>query len=221
MSVNDDLLNAIHSYLGSAMATNLTTATAGSDLFELYTLILVLRAAEAEGATTDFRNVHGDITTSLFFRASPGYIWSTAHPYSHAVIEFAEKETLEAHLGVRVSGKSKVLHELDVCVLPQSEGETCRQRQVPPRSSQVVIGAECKFYSTPLRLGLAREFLGLTSDVTAKDNYFVSNSSSGSVSKLLAKRGRKWDSGIVPGSSTAVSRLQSQFQTAFVNYKAQ
>jgi hypothetical protein len=154
------------------------------------------------------------------FRTSPGYIFSTTRPYTHAEIIFANKPPLEAHVGVRVVGKSGVLHECDVAVIEQAEAATCRQRQVPPRSSKVVIAVECKFYSTPLQLHLARAFIGLVSDMSAKKPIFVTNSASDSLEKLLTGRDRHWEHNVIPAASLEVSRLRHEFQDAFKKFKA-
>jgi len=154
------------------------------------------------------------------FRTSPGYIFSTAHAYTHAIITFPNKPPLEAHVGVRVVGKSRVLHECDVAVIEQAEAETCRQRQVPPRSSKVLIAVECKFYSTPLQLYLARAFLGLASDLSVKEAIFVTNTSSDSIEKLLSGRAQKWEHKLTPSSAKEVLRLKHEFQNAFKTYKA-
>lgn len=154
------------------------------------------------------------------FRTSPGYIFSTTHPYTHSIITFARKAPLEAHLGVRVVGKSGVLHECDVTVVDQSEAEMCRRELVPPRSFKVLIAVECKFYSTPLQLHLAREFIGLTSDLSAQNPIFVTNSSSESLERLLSGRGKNWEHNLAPNAANEVMRLRYKFQHAFQDYKA-
>ena len=146
MAITDELLNAVIAALGAAVPPTLTSASAVSDLFEAYVFTLVVRAAQAEGATVSYLDVNGAAAQAFLFRISPGYICSKTHPYTHAVLAFPGREPLEAHVGVRVAGKSGVLHELDVCVLRQSEADTARQNQVHPRSAKVVIGVECKFY---------------------------------------------------------------------------
>lgn len=123
-------------------------------------------------------------------------------------------------MGVRVSGKSAVLHELDVCVLDRTEAQTCRSGQAHPRHSKVRIGVECKFYTSHLSLALARSFLGLGVDMTARATFFVTNSESRSVEKLLSARNRNWESLLFPGSTVAVERMRNQFQDVFKNYKA-
>lgn len=220
MSTIADLLAEIETALGPAVSASLTTASATSDVFEAYVFSLLIEAAETEGATITYRDVFGNIPTTFVFRTSPGYIFSRIHPYTHAVLSFPNKAPLEAHVGVRVVGKSGVLHECDVAVITQIEAETCRRREVPPRSSKIIVAVECKFYSTPLQLNLARAFIGLTSDLSANQAVFVSNSSSQSLEKLLSGRKKLWEHNIIPSSSVEVMRLRHKFQEAFQYFKA-
>ena len=220
MTISDDLLNQIASTFGSAISSTLITASDTSDIFEAYVFSLVLEAAQTEGATITYRNVVGSAPIAFVFRTSPGYIFSTNRNYTHAVISFPNKVPLEAHIGVRVVGKSGVLHECDVAVIEQIEAEICRQRSVPPRSSKVLIAIECKFYSTPLQLSLARAFIGLTTDLSVPKPIFVSNSSSNSLEKLLTGREREWEHNVVPWATVEVMRLRHKFQDAFKKYKS-
>jgi hypothetical protein len=220
MGIRDTLLNEVKSALGPAIRPSLSTASARSDLFEAYALMLVVQAARIEGATASYRDPSDRPTTDFAFRTSPGYLWSTIKPYTFVLIQFDGKEALEAHMGVRVAGASGVPHELDVCVIRRSEAVTSRARQVHPRSRKVVIAVECKFYTTNLSLALARAFIGLATDVRATDSFFVSNASSEPVEKLLTARKRKWGNRVYPGETIDVDRLRNEFQIAFRNFKA-
>lgn len=220
MTIATDLLMQIQATLGAAISPSLATASDASDIFEAYVFSLIMEAARTEGASITYRDVSGNTPSVFVFRTSPGYIFSTNHPYTHAIIAFPDKPPLEAHVGVRVVGKSGVLHECDVAVIEQAEAETCRQRQVPPRSSKVLIAVECKFYSTPLQLHLARAFIGLTSDLSASESVFVTNSFSDSLEKLLSGRGKNWEHNLAPNALVEVMRLRHKFQDAFQNYKA-
>ncbi|HEX7422505.1 MAG TPA: hypothetical protein VF311_01270 [Terriglobales bacterium] len=220
MAIEDDLLAEIQSNIGGAIPVGSTTATAAWDLFEVYILTLVVRAAEIDGAAVSFQNVNGSTATSLVFRTSPGQIWSTQNPYSHAVLQFPGRDALEAHIGVRVAGKSKVLHEFDVCVLSQAEAQSARLQRLPPRSSKVIIGVECKLYTTPLKLGLARAFISLNADVSASAMFFVTNTFSAPVEQLLAARVSHWDQTVTPGAAKDVERFRNSCQTVFKTYKA-
>jgi hypothetical protein len=220
LPLGPDLLNEIRSTLGNTLVPSLTTASAASDLFEAYVFSITLRAASEEGASITFENVDSSQTNTLTFRTSPGHIWSAAQPYSHAVIQFAGKPDLEAHLGIYVSGKSSVLHEADIAVLSRVEAITCRQNRVAPRSSSLVLTVEYKFYTTSLGLGLARGFVGLCTDFTGDRCFFVTNTTSDSVERLLAHQKRKWEHRVVPSGAVPVSRLRSAFQEVFKNFKA-
>lgn len=215
-----ELLSEIETVLGNSISPSLTTVSDASDIFEAYVFSLLIEAARTEGAVVIYRDVNGNTPSTFVFRTSPGYIFSTAQPYTHAIILFANKPSLEAHVGVRVVGKSNVLHECDVAVLEQSEAETCRRNLVPPRSSKVLIAVECKFYSTPLQLSLARAFIGLTSDLSAKNSLFATNTASDSLEKLLSGRKHEWEHNLAPRSPVQVGRLRGKFQTAFQHFKA-
>ncbi len=113
----------------------------------------------------EFRNRDGSIPTQFIFRSSPGHLYSGTQNYTYARIQFPGVPTLEAHLGVYVSGKSQLIHEADVVVLTSSEGDLSRANSVPPRSHQCALTIECKFYASNLGLYLGRGFVGLCSDL--------------------------------------------------------
>lgn len=220
MTQESTLISQIESTLGKAISPATLRLSSASDIFEAYVFSLLIEAAIMENARVSYRDVFGNIPTTFVFRTSPGYIFSRVRPYTHAVLAFQKVPPLEAHIGVRIVGKSGVLHECDVAVIDQAEAETCRQRRVPPRSSKVLIAVECKFYSTPVQLSLARAFIGLVSDLSTERTVFVTNTASESLEKLLSKRRKNWEHNVVPTSLVAVSRLRHQFQEAFKNYKA-
>jgi len=137
------------------------------------------------------------------------------------LIKFPGRPALEAHTGIKIAGKSGVLHEADVAVLEAAEAENCRLNSVSPRSSKVLIAVECKFYSSGLQLHLARGFVGLVSDLSAKEPFFVTNTNSYSVEKLLSHRVKHWERDICPTCrNNEVQRLTYEFRTSFKNYKA-
>ena len=226
---NVDLLNEISLQLGHAINSSLTATSDSSDLFEAYLLSLVLRAAEREGANISYEDVHGNSSPTTFvFRTSPGQIASRRHPYTHAIISFPDQSDLEAHVGVKVSGTSGVLHECDVAVLSRKEARECRYRSMPgywvaPRSSEILLATECKFYApSSSLLGEARSFIGLVSDLSSKtDRYFIFNISSGSAERLLEKKSKtlKWVGEVFPASGIEVERVLNLFQTTFRGYK--
>jgi hypothetical protein len=213
------LLAQIRSAL-TPLPPSLTNSSRGSDLFEAYIFTLILQAARSEGATVSYETVFGAAPTQFYFRTSPGHIYSTRHPYTHAVIDFGRRPPLEAHLGILVSGRSQVLHECDVAVLDRAEAQECRQNRTEPRSRTLTLSAEAKFYTTTLGLDLARSYIGLISDLTASFPCFIANTTSVSAMRLLsARKERNWFDDVIIGQPSA-DLLRSFFARAFHYYKA-
>ena len=216
MAITDDMINAIQASLGGMITPSLTSSSALGDLFEGYILSILLDAATELGGQIEYRNISGT-TNQFLFRTSPGFIFSTAQAYTYAVIAFSNCPVLEAHVGVRVAGKSDVLHECDLAVLPQAEAQTCRQNMVHPRSAKLILAIECKFYTVSLPLDLARSFVGLGVDLSATGCYFVTNTASEVIERLLAHHSRHWEHNVFPQAQLNVNRLRNSFQKAFVN----
>lgn len=164
----DELLAEIDRLLGPSVSAAALSAHAANDVFEAYVWTVVIDAARSLLNPSDvwLEDVHGQRTSRVLLRTSPGRIYSRTHPYTHAVLDFGAGQELEAHVGIQVVGKSKVLHECDVAVLDRAEGQRCRARDEAPRSSSVLLAVEAKFYTTPLKLSLAREFIGFRADVS-------------------------------------------------------
>jgi hypothetical protein len=180
------------------------SASAASDVYEGYVFGLVLRAGVAAGGSVSFDNVHAQHVGRLVFRTSPGMLYSTAHPYSYAVLRLPGCDPLEVHVGVRVQGKSGVLHECDVLVLPADEATLSRTRHVAPRGTRSLLAVECKYYASHLSLYLARGFHGLHSDLGLKFPYFVANLRAGRIERYLSYHNRTWENGVIPASLEAV-----------------
>ncbi len=195
LPIRPNLLAEIQAALGQAVLPSLTSSSAVHDLYEAYLFSLVLKAAETEGGAIELRSIQGSHPSPFVFRTSPGYINSNHRNYGYAVIRFPGCPDLEAHLGIRVSGRSAVLHEFDVAVIFHDEAEVCRNQgtAVAPRSHKVVIAIEAKYYTTDMRLYLGRGFLGLVSDTSAHNAYFVINREARSIERLLAHKKENWE----------------------------
>jgi hypothetical protein len=218
VSALDDLLNSLSSTIGSAQSPY-SSASAANDVYQGYIFALVVRAAAAAGASIYYRDVSGDPTNSLIFRTSPGMLYSQAHNYTHAMIDFQDCALLEAHIGVRVQGKSGVLHECDVLVLPSDEANLSRAREVAPRETRSLLAVECKYYSSHLALHLARGFHGLQADLGLKYPFFVSNVRAARIERFLSYHNRKWEHDVMP--SLAEERyFEGQIREAFKNHRA-
>ncbi|MGD0088427.1 MAG: hypothetical protein ABSE73_00745 [Planctomycetota bacterium] len=221
MPYDPQMLAAIQAAFAPAITPGLALGAASSDIFELYVFSLVIEAAESEGASISFSDFGGSLPTTFTSRTSPGEIWWTSQPYTHALITFPQKPPLEGHLSIYLSGKSRVLHEADISVIHQAEAVACRQNSSSPRSPKALLAIECKHYTSPLPLGLGRAFIGLRSDFSARYCYFVANTDSASISRLLShNKHEKWEQGLVPVALNVVERLRNSFQDCFKNFKA-
>jgi hypothetical protein len=134
------------------------------------------------------------------------------------VIDFPGHSLLEAHIGIKVTGKSRLLHECDIAVLYRDEARNCRRNSVHPRSSAVILAAECKFYASTLSLDLGRSFLGLAGEISKEGRYFISNSNSSSVATLLKHHKLDREVDVMPRRKQA-DDLQKSFERLFRDYK--
>lgn len=214
------LIAEMSKILGPTIGTNYTASSAANDTFEGYIFSIVVKAARAAGATVTYETTKGVATTSLLFRTSPGDIFSEKHDYTHAIIELPKCPPLELHIGVKVSGKSQVLHECDVAVIERQEARICRSGKVHPRTSKVVIAAECKFYASALQLGLARGYLGLAEELTKSNRFLVTNTTSESAAKMIAYHRAGWQFDLSSPSAADAVDLEAKFKDAFRNFSA-
>lgn len=223
MATKRELLNEIRAALGSAISPSLTNRSKGCDIYEAYLFGLVLESAQQEDARRiTFENVDRSVTSTITFRTSPMKIQTKTMPYSHAIIEFDAKPALELHVGIFLNGGSKVAHESDVVVLDRAEADACRndpQAEIVPRSGKALLTIEAKFYSSHLKLGLGRNFLGLCTDYKVRDSFLVTNTASDSVAALLAGKKCKFVPEVDPTLPNRVDRFRGLLRTVFFNYK--
>jgi hypothetical protein len=214
----DELINAIAKTVSSLVSVGAITASADNDRFEAYVWSIVVGAAIAENAVVTYRDPNNNAVSDLLFRTSPGSISTKAPPFTHALIQFPAKPELEAHVGIKIQGKSRVPHECDVVVLPSSEANACRLTNTHPRHASVVIAAECKYYYSNLPFRLSREFLGLCKEMRAVDCYFAVNTSKESVEKVLAYYRCHCETLVLP-SAPGNETLLHTFRSAFRDFK--
>jgi hypothetical protein len=216
-------LSALQTAYNLELAGHAPVSSSGqaNDAYEVYVLTLALRAAREEGATIRFESASGTVNPSpLRFRTAPGRIYSPANDYSHARIVFPQNLSYEAHIGVYVEGLAGVLHECDIAVIEAAEAEFCRRNWVHPKKADVLLTAECKFYTGKLGIALGREFLGTTADLGADGRFMLSNSDGRSVDRVLAHHKRKRHFGLTPLNSDSESQVVAQFREVFRNTKA-
>lgn len=214
------LLAEIQQLLPAIVSQTSWDLAADEDRFEGYLFSLVLNAAEKEGAQIGFENCNGPFTGVATFRTSPGHLWSDARPYTHAVIQFPNCPALEAHVGVYITGRSKLYHEADVAVLSRAVARTCRVDRTDPPASEAVLLLECKYYSGDPGISLGREFLGLSAECGKDQSVFVTNMSAPRLQQLFEQHDREWGHNVVPSRQDDVGRLVGFAQRAFTRYKA-
>ena len=214
------LLMQIRQILPPIVSQTSWDQAADEDRFEGYLFALVIEAARKENANVRFENRNGPFNGTATFRTSPGHLWSDIHPYTHAVIEFAGKPPLEAHVGVFISGRSRLYHEADVAVVTRSVARTCRADRVDPPYSEAVLLLECKYYASDPGIELGRAFLGLSAECGKEHCVFVTNQRALRLQKLFEEHGREWGHQILPGQNNDVDRLVGFAQRAFTRYKA-
>ncbi len=215
-----DLLAQIRQLLPAIVSQTSWDLAADADRFEGYLFSLVLKAAEKEGGQIRFENRNGPFTGFATFRTSPGHLWSDARPYTHAVIKFPNRPALEAHVGVYVTGRSKLYHEADVAVLSSAVALTCRVDRLDPPASEAVLLLECKYYSSDPGIPLGREFLGLSAECGRGESVFVTNMPAPRLQQLFEEHSREWGHRVLPSQPDDVDRLVGFAQRAFTRYKA-
>ncbi len=222
MALNPALLQEIQVLLHSCASISPSSSAAGADIYEAYVWAVAIDAASRVGASVVYRNRQGQITTNLFFRASPGRIGAASPAYTYAELLFPDCPILEAHIGIYVSGKSGVAHECDVAVLHKEEADRCRADQtLNPRGSSVELAAECKFYpESRAGINLARSFLGLVKDIQPYFRFFVCSRRADRIKKLLHRHHQWYELDVVPTNQTSQNRLRALFENTFVQFKA-
>ena len=203
MSDREDLLAEIRTVLPPGGAVQIEQSEL-SDLFEAYVLSGLIQATQAEGWTVSLHDMHGTLTNSALFRRSPGNIYGSpgSQNFTHFVLTRATVPALEAHVGIKVTGKSDVEHECDIALLPQEAALFCRQHRVHPRSNQLIFSVECKFLAGNVPLYLGRGFVGLDTELKSQygECHFVANTSSSQVMKMLARQKRRPHEEVRPGT---------------------
>jgi hypothetical protein len=105
--------------------------------------------------------------------------------------------------------------------LYQKEANICRLLNREPRHSQVILAVKSQHCTSELQLEMAGAFIGLASDIRYEGgSYFISNSYSQPVAKLLTTARKKWEHNIFPRATNDVHRLMYSFQTIFKDFKA-
>jgi len=204
----------------AVVAPHPTSQVRNNDLFEQYIFALMLNAARLENGSITYRRANGLTVSALRFRVSPGWIYRDGPGYTHALVTFPNKMPVEAHIGIRVRGTSEIEHECDVVALLADHAQFCRVNAASPASKSVLIAIECKHLSTSANLDYGRSFIGLARDLSAKHEFFITNSASRSVERLLQEQGLKWEHNVRPSLPDISGKLTSAFREVFKGYRA-
>lgn len=214
------LLEQIRQLLNGLVRSHSWELAADQDRFEGYLFALVLKAARKEGGQIQLENRSGPFAGIATFRTGPGHLWSDSQPYTYAVIRFAGRPALEAHVGVFVLGRSKLYHEADVVVLSRAIARTCRADRTDPPASEAVLLLECKYYASDPGISLGRDFLGLSAECGKDECVFVTNQPANRLQRLFEAHGREWGHRVLPHEVHDVDRLIGFAQRAFARFKA-
>ena len=153
-------------------------------IYEIYVLMCLARALRSIGATLQARDSSDTPTNNLVFRLGPGLLYSPASAPGFILVSYKGRE-YEIQNSLQVLGRSRVMHELDICLIDRTTAEYCRQYQVNPLHTKISFVAECKYYGATLDLSLGREYLGLSSEFSLRVKTMVSNVGSDDIHDLI------------------------------------
>lgn len=214
---SSSLLASVQSAFSTAVALGYNSSTAAHDVYEGYVLAKLIEAARSDGWTCELRDSTGAVTTRAVFRLGPGRLPSGN--FSHVRLSKLGKPDLEAHIGVKVRGKSPVAHEFDLLVLREGAADHCRRSGLDPVRSDVVIHAEAKYYGGNLSLPIGRAVVGLAIDcdmATApsvlSSSVLVTNQNGVTVEQLIAHYGVTFRFLITPANPTGEYHLGRIFR---------
>ena len=217
------LLSDVETALGLSVDLGYASKAKDHDLYEAYVMTLLIDAARSKGWKVELRDGWGHTVTNPLFRLGPGRI--TSLKYTFARITKAGRMPLEAHLGVKVSGKARVvispstksgrlLHEFDLIVLPETIANACRATGDDPDHTAITIRAEMKFYTGKLTLPLGRASIGMALECgLSEKSVLISNQLGDTVQDLVQHHSVKFRYNVLPSNSTAESYVKKWFST--------
>jgi len=198
-----EALRAALSSIGSNAPIFLSRA--GVDrLFEGFVLSCVIQALKDIGATMQVYGGNGQPSSTLNLRRAPGQIYNNPPDVGFVLARY-QNRFYEIHTDLRVAGTSKVLHELDICLLDRTHADNCRTQGVDPNGSKVRFLCECKCYGKTLPLRIGREFLGLSTEFHARAKTIASNSDNLSILNLARSHDRITQFALYPGQQVKIN----------------
>lgn len=192
MATMQDLENAIDKLLNHPLGAGQyqLVQSVAEKAYEAYVFCLCLRAIRKLNGTPILEGIAG-LPNPFIFRGAPGKIYSSHRNYGYAYFALNDHK-YELHAGIEYRGKSRMTHELDVSLLLADAAQTCRQNAEDPRSTSLVAGWECKFYTGTLDKALGRQFVGLVSDMGSnlREKGLCSNASNPQLKLYFKPRSR-------------------------------
>lgn len=152
------------------------------DYYEAY-----LWAETLDAAATNWTVAHVNVGsgTDFTFRMGPGKLTSSA-AYTYATLKRGPRRG-ELHVGIRIKGRSGVLHEFDVVGLSRSAADRCRMQGVQPDERDTRLHIEAKFHAADLSLGTGRSIIGLGMDCPSIHPFLVSRRQGSDTMRQLIK----------------------------------
>jgi hypothetical protein len=196
-----DLITSVQNVLEKLDATYLGSAQE-SDLYEAALLAEATAAVEASSGTTVMVTNDGSTPAQqLVFRVSPGHLWKSGYTY---VIGSANVGALEIHLGVKVTGSSRVAHECDIAIITKDEADLSRTFSRHPRRDGLLAAIEAKNYAASPPLAIGRGFLGLALELGRRKCRLVFPATGrNSITRLFRRKASKCFDQVIPGTPQA------------------
>lgn len=184
--MNQKLFSSISSELNTLVSNyNIFASRSSIDkLYEAYILSCIVTSLKSLNCELEVRDNNDTKSDKFLFRLKPGYIFSPNTASSFILIHYEGAE-YELHSGLRVMGKSDVLHELDVAIVTRKDAKRCRNTHTHPRQTNIKFLAECKYYGSTLPLSLGREYIGLCTEFSIRAKTIAANVSNPNIKKLL------------------------------------
>jgi len=159
-----------------------------SNIGNIYTAFIfshIVAAARDNGLSIKYEQLNKNAPSTFIFRNAPGRLHSTRHQYTYARITSTE-QPCDLHIGVRFKGKSGVLHECDISLIPQSDTDGCTHTNPYLTYKNLSLFIECKYRTTNLSLDIGRSFIGLATEFSESNiGILCSNKYNASIYDLL------------------------------------
>lgn len=132
------------------------------DYYEAYLWAETVEAARLKGWTVEYHHA-GPAGDRFKFRMGPG-VFNSPAKFTFARFKWRTTNKGELHIGVRIQGRSGVLHEFDVVGIDQTAAMVARLKKLHPNHSATRFHVEAKFHKADLTLGVGRAIVGLKAD---------------------------------------------------------